>query len=296
MEPPFGKAFPPKRSEPTLQTRLQGRRLDGQLPARPGVLWRRHFRARRATDRPLLAHSPEAFSTNFTDCAPDRDRLASARRAGRLQRAARAPARDPGGQLSPGASRRPDRGEDLAQAIDVRRLDQVVVEAGLARPPLVVLLSPAGQGDQQRRRGGRRLARILPRDLVAVHPRHADVQQHGVGLEGRRGASSASRPLWTTETVAPSAASSAPSVSAASRLSSTTRMRRGGSGPAALDSAAGRRQRRRRPAARRRTRCPRRAHRCAPRPGRRAARPGCAPASARCRGRPGRGGSSGRPA
>ncbi len=51
----------------------------GAAPRRPArraarVLWRRHFRARRAADRPLLAHSPEAFSTNFTDCAPDGDR------------------------------------------------------------------------------------------------------------------------------------------------------------------------------------------------------------------------------
>ena len=60
-------------------------------------------------------------------------------------------------------------------------------------------------------------------DLVSVHLRHSNVEEDRVRTEASRGSPGPRAPLWATETVAPSAVSRTPSVSAASRLSSTTR-------------------------------------------------------------------------
>ena len=46
----------------------------------------------------------------------------------------------------------PEVGEELSDHLRVHRLDEVVVEAGLLRPPPVGLLAPAGQGHQQQAR------------------------------------------------------------------------------------------------------------------------------------------------
>ena len=90
-----------------------------------------------------------------------------------------------------------------------------------------------------------------PRDLVAVHLRHADVEEHDVGTVRLDSMPSAACPSWATATCAPRISSSAPRLSAASWLSSTTRMR------AAASTAAARRHRADgRPRARRRLRQP----------------------------------------
>src|SRR5687767_2015855 len=70
-----------------------------------------------------------------------------------------------------------ERGENRLQRGDVGGLHQVLVEArGLGLAP-VALLSPAGEGDDHRR--APLLARAhVPRGFVAVHARHAEVEEH----------------------------------------------------------------------------------------------------------------------
>ena len=74
--------------------------------------------------------------------------------------------------------------EQPLQRADVGGLAEVVVEAGGTRALLVLYLAPAGDGDQH----GLAVARVQsqpPRDFVAVHSRHADVEQHGIGAKPR---------------------------------------------------------------------------------------------------------------
>ena len=167
-----------------------------------------------------------------------------------------------GHRLRASAERATRGAEQLAQLVDVGRLDQVVIEAGRARASLIVLPGPS----RSARSAGRPRAAAgadASGHFVAVHLGHADVEQHGVGIEGRR-----ARPAPRGRCAPPRPWPRAPSaacrrVSAASRLSSTTSTRRGGTCPRAST----RRSRRAsaRPAstaARRRTRCPCRGRRC----------------------------------
>ena len=69
----------------------------------------------------------------------------------------------------------------LSQLLDVRGLDQIVIEPGGVAAAPVVVLSPAGERDE------RRLAELRTRsdaagDLVSVEPRHADVEEHDIGV------------------------------------------------------------------------------------------------------------------
>src|SRR5262245_54885221 len=73
----------------------------------------------------------------------------------------------------------PDVSQQIFQILGVHRLDHVVVEPRLASPGAVLLLAVAGQGHQRQPVS----LRLLPEPLchlVAVHPRHADIQEHKV--------------------------------------------------------------------------------------------------------------------
>src|SRR5205085_7953831 len=65
------------------------------------------------------------------------------------------------------------RRDQLQQHVHVHRLDQVPVEAGLARQLLVLRLPPAGDGDQGAG-GAARLRADTLAGLVTVHAGHAD--------------------------------------------------------------------------------------------------------------------------
>lgn len=67
----------------------------------------------------------------------------------------------------------------------IDRLDPMVREAGRRRALQVALLAPAGQRDQHRPRQ-RRIAALPSRQFVAVHFRHADVEDDHSGAEARR--------------------------------------------------------------------------------------------------------------
>ena len=73
-------------------------------------------------------------------------------------------------------------GEEALQLLRVDRLDEVPVEAGLGRPTPIGLLAPAGQrheeGSLEPGPGPQ-----PPGHLVAVHLRHADVEQDHLGPE-----------------------------------------------------------------------------------------------------------------
>src|SRR5262245_59494021 len=74
--------------------------------------------------------------------------------------------------------------EQFIEPSGVHRLDEMVVEARILGPPPVALLPVAGHGDEAHPLQ----PLLLPQaagDLVAVHPRQADVQQHHVGLLGQ---------------------------------------------------------------------------------------------------------------
>src|SRR6185503_13924339 len=67
-------------------------------------------------------------------------------------------------------------GEKELEGADLGGLDEVVVEAGFAGAAAVGVLAPAGEGDE----GGAALgeaAADAARDFVAVHARHADVEE-----------------------------------------------------------------------------------------------------------------------
>ena len=75
--------------------------------------------------------------------------------------------------------------QQLFQRYGFHRLRQVVVEPGLERPPFVLFLSPASQGNE----GHAATPRLLPdvlRSLVAIYLGQANVQQHHLGPKGRR--------------------------------------------------------------------------------------------------------------
>src|SRR4029079_8933692 len=68
-----------------------------------------------------------------------------------------------------------DRRQELAKDVGVDRLLQVMVDAGEGVGDALVVVLPPGDGDQDDV-----VAVALaqgPRQLVAVHPRHADVEQ-----------------------------------------------------------------------------------------------------------------------
>ena len=104
--------------------------------------------------------------------------------------------------------------------------NKVVIEACRARPPVVVFLPPSSQGNKED-------ASAIGHGADRKHTSYPSISGMPIsrsrvsGLKDSR-LSRASRPLWTTEVVAPRAESRSLSVSAASRLSSTTRIRRGG--------------------------------------------------------------------
>jgi hypothetical protein len=62
------------------------------------------------------------------------------------------------------------------------RFRQLIIEARVSCLSLVFLLPPAGECNQHHFVAPRLLTNVASR-LVAVHPRHADVHQDGVGLE-----------------------------------------------------------------------------------------------------------------
>src|SRR5438270_2873536 len=73
-------------------------------------------------------------------------------------------------------------GEQEDQGLEIDGLDQVMVEPRLAGPPSVLLMTVAGDGDD----AGVPAAVLGPEhagDLVAVHPRQPDVEQHHLGPE-----------------------------------------------------------------------------------------------------------------
>src|SRR6185369_16466459 len=80
----------------------------------------------------------------------------------------------------------PDAAEDRLEPLDLQRLDDVLVEAGVARSLPVVRLAPAGDGDQDDAAGGGEGAQAA-RQVVAVEARHADVEEGDVGAEGPGG-------------------------------------------------------------------------------------------------------------
>jgi hypothetical protein len=63
------------------------------------------------------------------------------------------------------------------------RLDQMVIEAGFAGAPLVVVLPPAGEGDEKDLGAPGQLADTAA-GVVAVQERHADVEEDRVRAEG----------------------------------------------------------------------------------------------------------------
>ena len=68
------------------------------------------------------------------------------------------------------------------QRAGLDRLDDVVIEAGLVRAAAILVLAPAGQGDD----GGPLQAGLAAEpaaDLVAVHAGHADIEQDELGAE-----------------------------------------------------------------------------------------------------------------
>lgn len=65
------------------------------------------------------------------------------------------------------------------------RLNKMMIETRLCRPSSILLLAPAGQGGQHRAFHTRLLSQSS-RDLVAVHARHADVEEHHMRQKGRR--------------------------------------------------------------------------------------------------------------
>ena len=95
-------------------------------------------------------------------------------------------------------ARRPRRAEQLVeprqQQLELDRLDEVLVEAGVERALAVGAAAVAGQRDQARSPRVRGSARSAARELVAVHPRQADVEQRRRRARTRRAARSASAP------------------------------------------------------------------------------------------------------
>src|SRR5690606_15865745 len=74
--------------------------------------------------------------------------------------------------------------QESPQRDDIDGLHEMLVEARVARPLDVLRPPPSGQRDEQRRLL-RELGAQTARNLVAVHARQADVEQHGLGREAR---------------------------------------------------------------------------------------------------------------
>src|SRR5689334_13830875 len=89
----------------------------------------------------------------------------------------------PPGKLQP--ERAFERGETVEDLPGRDRLYEVQVEAGLAGAEAVDVLAPPRQRDQIDV-AAPRLAADRPGRVVAVHARHADVEQHGMRTERRR--------------------------------------------------------------------------------------------------------------
>src|SRR5688500_14214305 len=85
---------------------------------------------------------------------------------------------------SAGRGRRVPR-QDIGDGVDVRRLDEVVIEAGRDRLCLLLGMTPTGEGDDEHR-AAPRLGPYSARDLVAVQLRQADVEQHHFRPQGPR--------------------------------------------------------------------------------------------------------------
>src|SRR5262245_11788602 len=66
-------------------------------------------------------------------------------------------------------------GEELFQGVEIGRLGEVAVEAGFAGAGLAFFLAPAGLGDDEHLLAAVQLA-DAPAGIVAVHPRHAEVE------------------------------------------------------------------------------------------------------------------------
>src|SRR5262245_13111435 len=79
------------------------------------------------------------------------------------------------GQIQPPTARGP--GDGLGELLGVDRLDEVEIEADLGRAAPGLGLAVAGQGDQEDPSTGSGAAHS-PGDLVAIHPRQADVDEH----------------------------------------------------------------------------------------------------------------------
>ena len=67
-----------------------------------------------------------------------------------------------------------------SQNLEVDRLDHMVVDASLARPPPVALLAVPGDGDEEQALAVGSTPKP-GRQLIAVHSRQADVEQHDPG-------------------------------------------------------------------------------------------------------------------
>ncbi len=72
--------------------------------------------------------------------------------------------------------------QQFAQAFDIGRLYDVMVEPGGPRSIVIGFLSPAGQGDQQEVLMLRHRSDAAGH-FVAVHLRHADIKDDRIGME-----------------------------------------------------------------------------------------------------------------
>src|SRR6185312_16735097 len=75
--------------------------------------------------------------------------------------------------------------EDFPQRAEIDGLDEMPIEAGCFRPLPIRFLTPARHGDDLSG-GGPRPVPHPARCLVAIEPRHADIEQHDVGAEELR--------------------------------------------------------------------------------------------------------------
>lgn len=114
--------------------------------------------------------------------------------------------------------------QKLHQALRVDRLREMVIKTGGSGAGLVAVLPPARDGDQLDPRGGVSFANFLC-DFIAVHCRHADIEQHELRIETHNSRQRL-RSIVRTTTSWPSMRNSMARLSEESWLSSAIRTRR----------------------------------------------------------------------
>src|SRR5262249_782347 len=88
----------------------------------------------------------------------------------------------PGGSLAGVLASPPDEIEQFGPRARLRGLDQVVMEAGFPGAAALLFLADPRHGPQYQRPFSRLAAQLLG-ELVAVHPRHGQVEQGHLGLK-----------------------------------------------------------------------------------------------------------------